>query len=123
MELVKGDDVSAAGTMSANVVYNGSSKLMLVSLRDATGRPYSINRTVDFIDASLPVPEGVAIGFAAAAAANIESNQLLSWSFSSTDPTRNGSRMTQLWVIILALAAVMLVGFVAALLCVTLRRR
>ncbi|CAN6352312.1 unnamed protein product [Urochloa humidicola] len=110
----------SAGTMAAGITYDAGSKLMVVTLRLANGTTVSVQAKVDFKDAGLP-PDA-AVGFSAATGGQIESHQLLSWSFSSSiEPTRKTS--TQLWVILLiSCASASLAGLVAALLYGTMRR-
>ncbi|KAK8447423.1 hypothetical protein SEVIR_8G070201v4 [Setaria viridis] len=79
-DLAKGD---LSGTMSADITYDGGSKLMVVTLRLADGRTRSIQALIDFRDAG--VPQEVAVGFSAATGVDVvQTNLLLSWSFSST---------------------------------------
>ncbi|RCV28834.1 hypothetical protein SETIT_5G434500v2 [Setaria italica] len=114
--LAKGD---LSGTMSANITYDGGSKLMVVTLRLANGSTSQIQALVDFRDAG--VPQDAAIGFSAATWADV--NQLLSWSFSSTDPS-NSSTKIQLWVIlVLSAASALLAGLVVAMTCFIMMRR
>uniref|UniRef100_K3XQD6 non-specific serine/threonine protein kinase n=1 Tax=Setaria italica TaxID=4555 RepID=K3XQD6_SETIT len=99
--LAKGD---LSGTMSANITYDGGSKLMVVTLRLANGSTSQIQALVDFRDAG--VPQDAAIGFSAATWADV--NQLLSWSFSST---------------VLSAASALLAGLVVAMTCFIMMRR
>lgn len=71
-----------SGTMSANVTYDAASKLLVVTLRLANGSTHAVQAQVDFKDAGLP--EDAAVGFSATTGDLVQSNELLSWSFSST---------------------------------------
>ncbi|CAO2195730.1 unnamed protein product [Urochloa humidicola] len=106
-------------TMSASITYDGGSKVMSVSLVRVGDQnpPYSVKVRVDLRDVG--VPRDAAVGFSAASGSLIESHQLISWSFSSTDPSR-----IDLWVIILiAVASASLTGSVAALVCILIHKR
>ncbi|KAJ1276028.1 hypothetical protein BS78_05G182600 [Paspalum vaginatum] len=98
-----------SGTMSARVEYDGRSKAMSVNLWLANGRHWSLNGSVDLKAAG--VPQDAYIGFSAATGDQFEDHQLLSWSFSSTDPSKMELRV----IILIAAACVSLTGFVAAL--------
>ncbi|CAO2181879.1 unnamed protein product [Urochloa humidicola] len=109
------------GTMSATVVYNAGSKLMVATLQLANGSTHTVQASLDFRDVGLP--EEAAVGFSAATGANVQTNQILSWSFSSTDLA--SSSKIQVWVIILlsAAACAVLAGSLSALRCLITRRQ
>lgn len=105
-----------SGTMSAGVNYDGSSKVLSVSLRLANGDVHDLETSVDLKAAG--VPQYATIGFSAATGNHVESHQLLSWSFNSRDPPK-----FELWVIILlAVASVSFAALVAALLWIIMHR-
>ncbi|TVU11470.1 hypothetical protein EJB05_45058 [Eragrostis curvula] len=102
------------GTMSANITYDAGSTMMTVSLL-SNGSSYSVVAPVDFRDAG--VPQDAYVGFSAATGFLTESHQLLSWSFSSTDPSSNNT----LWAIFMSVACASLLGLIAALLWIVKR--
>jgi interleukin-1 receptor-associated kinase 1 len=70
----------SSGAMEANIVYNASSNLMVVTLQLANGTSVSLQATLDLKDVVGP---DAFVGFSAATGGLVESHQLLSWSFSS----------------------------------------
>ncbi|CAN6180939.1 unnamed protein product [Urochloa humidicola] len=118
--LATGTPNPLSGTMSARIKYDGSSKVLSVSLRLANGTVYDLERTVDL--KAVGVPQDATVGFSAATGNETESHQLLSWSFNSTDPSK--LELPKLWVVILiAVASVAFAALVAALLWVTIMRK
>ncbi|CAL4945815.1 unnamed protein product [Urochloa decumbens] len=113
-------NMALSGTMSASITYDGRSKVMSVSLVRVgeEGPAYSVKARVDLRD-DAGVPSDAAVGFSAATGALVESHQLISWSFTSTDPSK-----INLWVIILiAVAGASLTGFLAALVYILIHKR
>lgn len=78
-------DLSLAGTMWAEIMYDAKSTTMAVTLRLADGTNHSLETVVDLKAAGLP--QDAAVGFSAATGNLYESHQLLSWSFHSVDPS------------------------------------
>ncbi|OEL28400.1 L-type lectin-domain containing receptor kinase IX.1 [Dichanthelium oligosanthes] len=110
---------SLSGTMAANITYDAGSRLMVVTLRLGNGSTLGVQAIVDFLDAG--VPQDAAVGFSAATGGQVESHQLLSWSFSSTDLTRS---KFPLWAkMLLSVAITLLAVLVAALLIIMRRKR
>ncbi|XP_062230093.1 L-type lectin-domain containing receptor kinase IX.2-like [Phragmites australis] len=103
-------------TMSANITYSAGSKMMAVTLQLHDGSVYKVETEVDFREAG--VPQDASVGFSAATGVLTESHQLLSWSFSSTDP----SNTELLWAIWVAVAIASLAGLVVALVCIIITR-
>jgi hypothetical protein len=74
-------DLSLYGTMWATITYDGSSKMMKVTLR--LNSTYELSRALDLKD-DANLPQDAVVGFSAATGPLYESHHLLSWSFNST---------------------------------------
>jgi hypothetical protein len=79
-DLARGD--LSAGTVSADIVYDAGSNLMVVTVRLANGSSTSISALVNL---KREVPQHAAVGFSAARGTNLYFTPVvISWSFSST---------------------------------------
>ncbi|KAE8773219.1 Lectin-domain containing receptor kinase A4.2 [Hordeum vulgare] len=109
--------LSLHGIMWASVTYDAESKVMKVALRKTelaseSSTTYEFNATMDLRD-DAGLVQDAAVGFSAATGVLCESHQLLAWSFHSADPSHTETKM---WVIFLAVTAVLLAGLLVALL-------
>ncbi|KAI5001697.1 hypothetical protein ZWY2020_026347 [Hordeum vulgare] len=86
--------------------------LRKTELASESSTTYEFNATMDLRD-DAGLVQDAAVGFSAATGVLCESHQLLAWSFHSTDPSHTETKM---WVIFLAVTAVLLAGLLVALL-------
>ncbi|KAF8657737.1 hypothetical protein HU200_059897 [Digitaria exilis] len=116
-DLARGD--LSAGTVTADIAYDAGSNVLEVTVRLANGSTTSVRALVNLRKQRLP--QDAAIGFSTGTGA-ADTNYdpvLISWSFSSTDPS------IPLWVIILSsvASALLAASLVGALIFFIMRKR